>query len=90
MADAFMVSLTHGAVVQFDYINYQNKHSKRQAAFMGVFYGHNEWHPEDGFIMKAFDKEKKSVRYFAIKSITNLELTTEEMKLTDMINNVEE
>lgn len=90
MTDSFMISLTHGTVVQFDYMNYRGEHSKRQVAFMGVYYGHNEWHPEDEFIMKAFDKEKKSVRYFAIKDITNLQLTAEEMTLTDIINSVEE
>lgn len=90
MSDSFMISLTHGAVIQFDYMNYRGEHSKRQAAYMGIYYGHNEWHPEDEFIMKAFDKEKKSVRYFAVKDISNLELTTEEMKLADIINNMED
>ncbi|UXR28962.1 WYL domain containing protein [Bacillus phage Nachito] len=59
-------------VVQFDYKNWRGVESRRTVLVGYVCWGSTEWHPEEQWLLKAFDKEKKDSRMFALKDIRNI------------------
>lgn len=53
----------------FEYTNWEGKTTVRKVQPIKIWYGHTEWHKEDGWLLKAIDVEKDAERDFAIKDI---------------------
>jgi len=53
----------------FEYTNWEGKTAIRRVRPVEVWYGHTEWHPEDGWLLKAIDVEKDAERDFALKDV---------------------
>ena len=51
------------------YTNYKGKTSIRKIIPGRVYFGHTEWHPEDQWLMSAYDVDKGTERVFAMKDI---------------------
>lgn len=58
-----------GKSLQFFYVNYRGEVSKRYVEPLRMYYGNTEFHPENQWLLEAFDLEKKAVRDFAVKDI---------------------
>jgi hypothetical protein len=62
--------------VIIDYTNYRGERAKRRIKPIGsMVFTHNEWHPEQQWLMLALDVEKNEKRFFAMKSIHSWEAT---------------
>lgn len=56
--------------VFIDYTNYRGERSVRQIIPNGMMYwGSNEWHPEEQWLIRAWDVEKQASRTFAMLGI---------------------
>lgn len=55
--------------LKFDYINWEGKQAVRTVKPIEIWYGKTEWHPEEGWFLRAIDLDKKAERNFAIKDI---------------------
>ena len=56
-------------IVTMVYTNYKGKTAVRRIIPKNIVYGHTEWHPENQWLMDAYDIEKKADRTFAMKDI---------------------
>lgn len=56
-------------VLRFLYRNYKGKYSDRIVTEPQIWFGHTEWHPEDCYLMHAFDIEKGEYRDFKVQDI---------------------
>jgi hypothetical protein len=62
--------------VIIDYTNYRGERAKRRIKPIGsMVFIHNEWHPEQQWLMLALDVEKNEKRFFAMKNIHSWEAT---------------
>jgi predicted DNA-binding transcriptional regulator YafY len=59
--------------VEFDYTNYKGETSKRRAQIVSLFFGSNEWHKEEQWLLEGFDMEKQQFRFFAMKDMKNVQ-----------------
>ena len=48
------------------YTNWRGETSDRQITPIEIYYGSTEHHPEDGWLLKAFDHDKQAQRVFAL------------------------
>lgn len=55
--------------LKFKYTNWKGETSIREVIPQEIYYGHTEWHPEDGWLLKALDVEKNEERHFSVKDI---------------------
>tara|TARA_Y100001968_G_scaffold331057_1_gene384584 strand:- start:1107 stop:1325 length:219 start_codon:yes stop_codon:yes gene_type:complete len=53
--------------ITFTYTNWRGETSVRKAIPMGLEWSSTEWHPEPGWLLRAYDLEKQAERQFAIK-----------------------
>lgn len=53
-------------VMRFEYTNYRGETAMRWATPLEIRWGSTEWHPNPGWLMRAFDHEKGAVREFAL------------------------
>ena len=51
------------------YTNYKGVTGTRRIVPIEILFGHNEWHTEDQWLMRALDLEKNAERTFALKDI---------------------
>ena len=51
------------------YTNYKGVTGTRRIVPIEIIFGHNEWHTEDQWLMRALDLEKNAERTFALKDI---------------------
>lgn len=51
------------------YTNYRGETALRRIVPNRIWFGHTDWHPEDGWLLDAFDLEKGAERSFAMKDI---------------------
>lgn len=58
-----------GRAVRFVYKNYRGEIRLRRAKPLTVFWGSNRWHPDEQWLMHAYDLEKKAHRTFALAGI---------------------
>ena len=56
-----------GHRITFGYTNWRGEHGIRQVIPTGLAWGSTDWHPEEGWLMKAWDAEKGAMRQFALK-----------------------
>jgi len=54
--------------VEIDYTNWKNERAFRRIP-INVYYGSNEFHPEQQWLMEATDLDKNALRCFAMKDI---------------------
>lgn len=52
--------------VRFTYTNWRGETAERWATPLGVRWGATEWHPEPGWLLRAFDHDKGEEREFAL------------------------
>lgn len=55
--------------VKIVYTNYRGETSERVIVPKELFWGKNEWHPEEQWLLLAFDVGKSADRTFAVKDI---------------------
>lgn len=60
-------------LIEFDYINWQGKKGHRKVEVMDLYYGSNEYHPEEQWLLRAFDLDKAKERFFAMKDMSNIQ-----------------
>lgn len=51
----------------FGYTNWRGEYAVRQAVPLGIEWGSTDWHPEEGWLLKAWDAEKGAMRQFALR-----------------------
>lgn len=59
--------------VKIVYTNYKGVTAVRNIVPIEIFFGHNEWHTCDQWLMRALDVEKNAERTFALKDISSWE-----------------
>jgi predicted DNA-binding transcriptional regulator YafY len=59
--------------ITFDYTNYKGETGKRNAQVISIFYGSNQWHKNDQWLMEGYDMDKKDFRYFAMNAMKNVQ-----------------
>lgn len=55
--------------VSIVYTNYKGVTGTRRIVPIEILFGHNEWHTQDQWLMRALDLEKNAERTFALKDI---------------------
>lgn len=55
--------------LKFKYKNWKGEVGVRTVTPKKIYFGHTAWHPSDGWLMEAFDEDKKATRQFAVKDI---------------------
>lgn len=55
------------------YTNYKGVTGTRHIVPIEILFGHNEWHTQDQWLMRALDIEKNAERTFALKDIKSWE-----------------
>lgn len=53
--------------VTLTYTNWKGETSERTIIPMSVWFGKTTWHPEEQWLLEAFDVEKNAMRDFALK-----------------------
>jgi len=67
-------------LVIIDYTNWRGERCNRLICPYGIFWGKNEWHPEEQWLLEARDYRSQETRAFAMKQIHSwLPLTEEQM-----------
>lgn len=56
-------------ITTFGYTNYRGEAGVRLANPTRLWFGSNEWHPEEQWLLDAFDLEKKADRVFALRDV---------------------
>lgn len=59
----------HEKAVRILYTNYKGETAHRIIVPDKIWFGATEWHPEDQWLLDAFDLEKNALRNFALKDI---------------------
>ncbi len=55
--------------IQIDYTNHAGIRQFRQILPLRLWWGSTEWHPEEQWILNAFDVGKSAIRSFAVRDI---------------------
>jgi predicted DNA-binding transcriptional regulator YafY len=55
--------------VKICYTNYRGETAIREIVPIKIWFGSTDWHPENGWLLDAFDIEKGADRSFAMKDI---------------------
>lgn len=63
------MNIIFGQQTQFEYINYKGIKSTRSVIPMSLYFGSTEFHPENQWLMVAYDLDKHCERTFALKDI---------------------
>ena len=53
--------------LRFGYTNWRGEYAVREAIPLGIEWGSTDWHPQEGWLLKAWDAEKGAMRQFALK-----------------------
>ena len=64
-----MIQMDFNKKLMFEYKNYRGEVSTRHVYPVGIRYGSTEWHPEEQWLLKAWDYAKGDYREFAMKDI---------------------
>lgn len=63
------MSENNGHAVTIDYTNWRGERSFRRIVPEGVYWGSNEWHPKEQWLLDARDLDRRETRAFAMKGI---------------------
>lgn len=58
-------------IVEIVYTNYRGETAKRQIIPKKIWFGSTEYHPDEQWLLDAFDVGKQADRTFALKDITS-------------------
>ena len=64
-----LIPATQKEAVAILYTNYRGETSVRRIVPKRIWFGKTDWHPEDQWILDAYDLEKKADRGFALKDV---------------------
>jgi len=64
-----MVRIKNSPPLVFKYKNWEGKTSTRHTIPKKIYFGNNQWHKKEQWILEAFDLDKKATRFFAVKDI---------------------
>jgi predicted DNA-binding transcriptional regulator YafY len=56
--------------VTFLYKNWEGKTAVRRVYPLKIYWGSNQWHPTEQWLLEAFDIDKEDTRSFALNSIS--------------------
>lgn len=77
-----MPDTTDPREVTIDYTNYRGERSLRRILPLGIFWGANEWHPEEQWLLSAVDLEKNAARILAMRDIHSWKAVTPKRQMT--------
>ena len=63
------MNIIFGQQTSFEYINYKGTKSTRNVIPMSLYFGATEFHPENQWLMVAYDLDKQCERTFALNDI---------------------
>lgn len=63
------MNIIFGQQTQFEYINYKGIKSTRNVIPMSLYFGSTEFHPENQWLIVAYDLDRQGDRTFALKDI---------------------
>ncbi|WAW11539.1 hypothetical protein vBAcePPAc_0162 [Aeromonas phage vB_AceP_PAc] len=63
------MNIIFGQQTQFEYINYKGIKSTRNVIPMSLYFGATEFHPENQWLIVAYDLDRQCERTFALKDI---------------------
>ena len=63
------MNIIFGQQTQFEYINYKGIKSTRNVIPMSLYFGATEFHPENQWLIVAYDLDKQCERTFALNDI---------------------
>lgn len=69
-----LVTLKYGDKLNFTYKNWKGEVSERNAIFLWLMLGSNEFHKEQQLLIEGYDMDKKVIRTFAVKDMSNVVL----------------
>ncbi len=55
--------------IRIDYTNYAGERTARIVEPIRIYFGSTDHHPEQQWLMEAFDVRKKAIRHFAIQDV---------------------
>ena len=58
-----------GQKIKICYTNYKGETAIREIIPLQIWYGSTEFHPADGWLLDAYDVEKKAQRSFSLKDV---------------------
>lgn len=64
--DEFLFYLRFGQPVVVSYRNWRGETAVRKIEAISLWYGSTEWHPVPGWLLRAWDYDKKAERDFAL------------------------
>ena len=64
-----MIPTNSQNVVIIRYTNYRGETADRRIIPIGIRFGSSEWHPEEQWLLDAFDLERAADRSFALKDV---------------------
>jgi predicted DNA-binding transcriptional regulator YafY len=67
-----MLQIKQNSVIEFDYVNRKGEFSHRRAMVQRFYYGQTEYHPNQQWLLEAFDMGKSSIRTFTLKDMLNV------------------
>ena len=60
-------ALEEQKALRFGYTNWRGEYAIREAIPLGIEWGSTDWHPQEGWLMRAWDAKKGAMRQFALK-----------------------
>lgn len=69
-----MIGIDAGSLIGFHYVNWQGKESQRSVIVRQIYYGNTEYHKEDQWLLEAYDVDKKAIRVFAIRDMSDVKV----------------
>ena len=69
-----MINFLPNKKLRILYENHRGERNWRNVKFRELYWGKTEYHPEPGFLMSAYDLDKKEVREFSCKHIEEIQL----------------
>ena len=68
----FPISSFVKTYLYFDYVNYKGEQSRRRVRPSTIEFKKSGWHPEEQWLMRAYDIDKQEWREFAMKDMSNV------------------
>ena len=64
--------------ITFTYTNWKGKKAQRKALMKSLYWGSNEWHPQEQWLVRGFDLDKQAMRTYALKDMSKLQFCEEQ------------
>jgi predicted DNA-binding transcriptional regulator YafY len=68
-----MSGICTGMLIEFGYTNHRGEQAKRRAIVVQFWYGVTEHHTDPQWFMEGFCNDRKAVRHFALKDMTDVQ-----------------